>query len=185
VLDAVTFAPAASVAVRGRGVAAGQWARVDGHWTPIESVGGSPAFALPAAVAAGASDVVLGSLPPGGVTPQPIPGSPARTLVVRPVLEEIVASEDDERVRITLAPPAQPGQRLELSLLAMSSPDEGPPPSASLSVVAESHGETLTIPLPAGGLAAGRYLAIVAVDGVSSLPVIEDGQAIRPTVLLG
>ena len=185
-LDPVAFAAGTPVAVAGRGVAAGQWAQVDGHWAQIEAQAGSaPAFALPAGVAAGVREVVLGELPPGGATPRPIPGSPSRTLVVRPALRKIVAEEEDRRITIALAPPVQPGQLVEVSLLAMSSPEGDPPPSATLPVVASSRSDTLTVPLPDGALPAGSYLALVAVDGVSSLPVVEGGRATRPTVLLG
>jgi hypothetical protein len=185
-LGTVTYAPATPVAVRGRGVRAGQWARVGGHWAPIEpGVDSALAFALPTAVAAGTVEVLLGELPSDGGTPQPISGTPERTLVVRPVLERVATVGEDERVTITLAPPLQPGQHVEVSLLAMALSGEGTPPSATLSIVAGSHSRTLTLPLPPGLLSAGLYLAIVAVDGVSSLPIVEDGHAIRPTVLLG
>lgn len=185
-LDPVAFAPGAPVAVGGRGVEAGQWALLDGHWAPIEAhAGSSPAFALPAGVAAGVREVVLGELTPGGAAPRPIPGSPSRTLVVRPALEQVLAEEEPPQITITLAPSVQPGQRVEVSLLAMSSPEGGQRPSATLSTVASEQSDTLTIPLPDGALPAGSYLALVAVDGVSSLPVVEDGRATRPTVLLG
>lgn len=160
-LPTVTFDPhGTKVPVSGHGLT-GLHVEVNGHWLPIKD----NAFTLPAAAArAGTQIVTLGT-----ATNRSITGSHPQVLSVRPVITR--ADAQGARIAIDVAPPVHPHQHVTLSLLS-------PAHSVRLSVEPTTTSPHLAFTAPKS-LPNGRYLTLVDVDGVSSLPSTTTH---RPTV---
>jgi hypothetical protein len=157
-LPTVAFDPGGTrVPVSGRGLAAGQHVRVGDGWVAIGDDGGL-AFTVPAGdLRPGPQPVTLGS---AAAQPLSIPGSHPQTLRVRPAITR--AQANDRRVTVAVAPPVRPGQHTTLSLV-------GATRSIQLAATPTATSSELTFTAPAD-LPDGRYVALLDVDGVSSLP---------------
>jgi hypothetical protein len=179
-LPTVDYSPGRIVPVSGQGVQAGQYIGLMAEWTRIESaIGGGLGFLLPAGLSAGPMIATLGEDAVGG--PAAIPGSPQQTLRVRPKVSSIVSTRDDRDalvVTLDVDPPAD--QDLVLSLISLEPPTGSSLESVLLSATPRAPTSTFTFRPPA--LSKGRYLAIVEVGGVSSLPVYKKGRYTAPAL---
>lgn len=176
-------APGTAVPVTGSGLAAGQQVEVSGRWLALDP---RPAvgfrFTLPDDAAAGSQVVRLGAIGEGGA-PRAIPGSLPQTLRVRPELRQVSLDETGGAVTVTVAPPVRPGQQAVLSLVATTPGGDPAGSSAQISTIPVAASTQLTFQVPPR-LPSGPYLALVDIDGVTSLPAIADGRFARPIVEL-
>jgi hypothetical protein len=175
-LPPVTYAPGAAVPVSGRGIGAGQYAGINGEWSPIDTVSGGLAFALPDGVTAGPHDVRLGTSPGAHSAPTEIPGSGVQLLQVRPVIGKLTA--DEGTLYVEVSPEARTGQQAALSLASTDTTDTV---SVVLTKTVTDPTAELAFQLPSG-LSPGEYLAILTVDGVSTLVDYSHGRFSGPTV---
>jgi Pvc16 N-terminal domain len=175
------------VPVSGRGVALGQQVAVAAEWAPLEPApGGGLQFRLPAGARAGSQPIQLGAIPEGGLEPEPIAGSRPQTLTVRPLLRGVRVDRGGISATVTVSPVAHAGQQAVLSLVATDAstqPDAPDPPSAQISTTVAITGTQLRFEIPPR-LPDGEYLAVIDLDGVSSLPTVVAGRYARPAVEL-
>lgn len=159
----------AIVPVSGSGLSAGDAIDVGGRHAQLFDTGGGLAFRLPDGTGAGI--VAVGPAAGDGRA-----FGTAQTLVIRPRLESAVIRE--RRVVAEVHPPPRPGQALGLALFSLE--PGGAAASARTTSVEARSGSTVEFRLP--DLPAGSYVAMVEVDGVSSIPVFENGRYERPRV---
>lgn len=180
-------APGTIVPVSGRGLAGDQHVQVSGRWLALEpDPTGGFRFTLPADAVAGPQSVHLGAAAAAGGGPQPIPGSEPQTLRVRPELRAARArrtSTGATAATVTVAPGVRPGQRATLSLVSTDAAAAGVAASAQVVDTLTALSAQLTFSLPSG-LPPGRYLALLDIDGVTSLPGLQHGRFARPTLEL-
>jgi hypothetical protein len=175
-----TQSPPTVVPVTGTGLTDQQQLQVAGQWTPLEDGPAGLQFTLPANVAAGAQGVTLG-IATAGQPPQPIVGSGTQLLRIRPEVTQAAVTSNGTAVTVTVAPALQSGQAVVLSLVA-SVPGADPISDSvqlPLAVTAATTQATFTLP---AGFAAGQYLTILEVDGVTSLPTTIGGVYAEPVV---
>lgn len=185
-LPTVQFSAGASgtaVPVTGRGLAAGQPVQIAGAWTALAQPSADGLrFTLPHNTPAGPQIVRLGARDGGG-EPRPISGSRPQTLCIRPELRRIRLDRAKAAVTVTVAPPVRPGQQAVLSLVGTAPAGDTSAASAQITTIPAAPAAQLAFALPPQ-LPAGEYLALVEVDGVTSLPVVVDGRYGSPTVEL-
>ncbi|WP_028066870.1 DUF4255 domain-containing protein [Solirubrobacter soli] len=165
-----TAHPRPKVPVKGRGLQAGDPVKVGSAWTTLQTSEQGLTFTLPPDTPAGVQTVTLGTLVDG--KPQERPGARSETLRIRPDL--LAAHAHDRTASITVAPAVERGQHLQLSLVAM----EGDA-SVQLDASPDEQGTEITFTLPYR-LPLGRYLALLEVDGVTSLPIRRAGHYAEP-----
>lgn len=184
--EPVTYARGLRVRVGGRGVTAGQRVLLGGTWSEIEAdPSGNLTFELPPDIAAGHHTVGLGT-PAPPKAPAPLPAALTRPLVIRPQLTAVTAVRKDTVVRARVRPDVRPGQQVALNLMSDAPTD--PPPGQPTRLTTQAQVRTGSIDFPLPPVPPGttvRYLATIEVDGVSSLPVFQDGRYRKPTVTIG
>jgi hypothetical protein len=167
-LAPVDWAPDAVVPVSGSGLSDGDILDVGGRDAALFGTGTGLAFRLPEETRAGIVGVRTrsGDGRAFGTT---------QTLAVRP---RLVSAEVRERhVVAEVEPGPQAGQALGLALFSL---ETGGGASARTTTVVSSSGSTVEFRLP--DVPSGSYVAMIEVDGVSSIPVFENGRYDRPTV---
>jgi hypothetical protein len=183
-LAPVSYAPGTVVPVSGPGVEPGQYVEIDGEWAEITAgPGGGLGFPLPDNVVAGRRQAQLGAPPPGGGSPTAIPGASPRVIEVRP--EILSLAWDGEQIQVELAPAAEPGQTVGLTIYPVALGSGPPGLSATVSTSVTEPTTELAFPLPtkpSPTLPAGQYLAIVSVDNVASMPEFAGGAYSGPLV---
>lgn len=162
-----------TVPVSGGGLTAGMEATLAGRSFPVVAGDGGLRFVIPPdePVAAGTHPVTV-----AGSAPQP--------LAIRPqLLRARAADSPATTVSVTVAPPVQQGQQTVLSLVALQPDTTGQLPSATVPQTAATTDDHLRFPVPQS-LPAGRYLALIEVDGITSLPTAVRGRYARPSLEL-
>lgn len=164
-VTAIDWDEGAVVPVSGRGLAAGDALDVGGREARLYETPDGLAFRLPSGTRAGVSGIRMA-----------YPGGSAQTLVVRPRLVSVDVR--GRRVVAEVAPPPSPGQAVSVALFPLEASAGGS--SARASRVASIRGSTVELDLP--DVPAGSYVAMVEVDGVPSVPVLDSGRYDRPRV---
>jgi hypothetical protein len=157
------------VVVSGSGLAEGELIEVAGTPTTLRHTGTGLAFELPPHTPAGAQTARLA------------PSGQPHTLLIRPALDAIRARGDARHTIVTVrvAPAVDPGQQTRLSLV---NTDASAASSVSLSATQRTRSTDLEFRTE---LPPGTYLALLEVDGVSSLPVHRDGRYAGPLLEIG
>ncbi|HWT95331.1 MAG TPA: DUF4255 domain-containing protein [Solirubrobacteraceae bacterium] len=160
------------VPVSGRGIAAGQEATLAGRSFPVVAGAGGLQFVVP-------PDAPV----PAGTQPVTVAGSAPQPLTIRPQLLRARADNPATTVSVTVAPPVQAGQTAVLSLVALQPDESGGLPSTTVPQAVATTDDHLRFAVP-DSLPAGRYLALIEVDGVTSLPTAVRGRYARPSLEL-
>lgn len=175
------------VPVSGSGLGLGQQVDVGGRWAALEPApGGGLQFTLPPGTVAGPVEVQLGAAADGEVVPRTIAGSRPQLLAVRPQLRAVRVDQAGRTCTVTIAPAVRAGQQAVLSLVSTGAGgglDGSDPPSAQIVTTVASTGSQLHFEVPAR-LPDGEYLAVIELDGVSSLPAVVGGRYAQPAVEL-
>ena len=182
-LPVVDYAPGRVVRVSGGGVTAGLPLSVAGAWTYVEvASAGDLQFLLPPQTPSGVNLVRPGVPGPSGSTPTFAPGAPAQPLVVRPVASGATFSAAARELDVTVSPAPPVGAAVTAFLVRIDGPTGSTPTSAEITAVAGESGGPVRFSLPA--IEAGRYLVLVEVDGVQSIPSPDPSPYGGPQVVL-